>query len=75
MIPIAIVDDEQDSINNLKEQLAFIMANDGVECKVEEFTDAYSFFMHFENQYSIVFLDIQMPGMDGYSCAQIERVG
>lgn len=70
MFPIAIVDDESSAREELKKCFAFMAKNGGEECKIEEFADASSFFMHFDNQYSIVFLDIEMPDMDGMTAAR-----
>ena len=71
MLDIAIVDDELAERERLKACLAYVEEQEGVSFSVQEYESADQFLMMFEQQYDIVFMDIQFAGgMDGMSAAR-----
>ena len=74
MLDIAIVDDELAERERLKACLAYVEEQQGVSFSVQEYESADQFLMMFEQQYDIVFMDIQFAGgMDGMSAARQMR--
>ena len=71
MLDIAIVDDEHSERERLKACLAYVEEQQGVSFSVQEYESADQFLMMFEQQFDIVFLDIQFSqGMDGMNAAR-----
>ena len=70
MFSVAIVDDEEEARSRLRECFAYLETKIGESFQIEEFVSADHFFMHFDSQYNIVFLDIEMPEMDGMTAAR-----
>ncbi len=71
MLDIAIVDDEPAERERLKACLAYVEQMQGVSFAVQEYETADQFLMLFEQQYDIVFMDIQfVDGTDGMSAAR-----
>lgn len=65
-INIAICDDEVSSIYSIKKYLISYQIQFDIDCEIHTFTDSSKFLSSFEtNKYNIVFLDIDMPNMDG----------
>ena len=70
MVSIAIVDDEASARKKLRECFVFLESQVRESFQIDEYTDAAQFFMRFDSQYNIVFLDIEMPDMDGMTAAR-----
>ena len=70
MINIAIVDDEKEARARLRGCISYLETKVEERFRVDEFESAAHFFMHFDNQYNIVFLDIEIPEMDGMTAAR-----
>lgn len=70
MISIAIVEDELRERNLLREVLERFSREEKETFKITEFHDAMDFLADNRQDYQIVFMDIQMPFMDGMEAAQ-----
>lgn len=70
MLSIAIVDDEKASIEKLRECFSFLETKVEEKFRIDSYESADRFFMHFDNQYNMVFFDIEMPEMDGMTAAR-----
>ena len=73
MYHIAIVEDEREFSNQLIEYLKQYEAENEVEIKVSVFHDGESILDGYTSRYDAVFLDIQMPGIDGMQTAEAIR--
>ena len=73
MIQIAIVDDEAQARERVKECLDFWAQKEGVEFCVKEFDSGLAFIGTYAPIYDIVLLDIEMPGSDGLETARMLR--
>ena len=69
MLNIAIVDDEKQWYDTLKEYLKRYSAEHGIEICTEWFTNPIAFLDGKTKQYSMILLDIKMPYMDGLEMA------
>lgn len=67
---IAIVDDDERIRNQLKEYLERYEQETGETFLVSEFGFAELFLTNYKPEYDIVFMDIDMPGMNGLSAAK-----
>lgn len=70
MLNVAIIDDEIQACNELKDCLDFIRQQTDEEFNIDIYTDSPTFLMHFDSQYNLIFLDIEMPKADGLTCAK-----
>ncbi len=70
MIHIAIVEDEADERNKLSGFLKRYSEENHVDFRVSEFGDAEEFLTGYSAAYDMVFMDIQMPFMDGMTAAE-----
>lgn len=73
MIQVAIVEDEAESRARIKECLAFLEETENMAFSVSEFSTGTAFLGSYSQDYDIVFMDIEMPGMDGMECARALR--
>lgn len=77
MYQAAIVDDELDILNSTKALLADEFAKANTAVAFDFFTDSEDFLSMFESHfnYDIIFLDIEMPNIDGISvCRKIRQL-
>lgn len=66
---IAIVEDQKKDADILTEYLNKFFSENGEDCIINYFTDGIKFMTNYKHIYDIVFMDIQMPDMDGMSIA------
>ncbi|WP_322150479.1 LytTR family DNA-binding domain-containing protein [Paratractidigestivibacter sp.] len=72
MFKIAIVEDEHDAAMALSEFLARYGKENGCEIQATEFSSALQFETS-KQSFDLVFMDIQMPGINGMEAAQLMR--
>ncbi len=72
MLRIAVCDDEERYRVNLKSHLDKLLIN--IDCNVETFSDGKLLIESFrQNHYDLLFLDIEMPAIDGITLARTLR--
>ena len=70
MYRIAIVEDEADSRKKLKNFLNQYERESGSILQVKEFNDGLFFVSDYEPEYDVIFMDIEMPHMNGMDAAR-----
>ena len=74
MLRCAIVEDSPRELEHLKECLARYSAERDIPLETTAFGDAASFLEHYRADYDIVFMDIELPGINGMEAAhQLRR--
>ena len=75
MYKIAIVEDDENFSNQLKEFLKKILVEKGIIYEINSYLNPDDFFRVFNKQYDLIFSDIDMPKMNGYeACKKIREV-
>ncbi|MCR4674014.1 MAG: LytTR family DNA-binding domain-containing protein [Lachnospiraceae bacterium] len=69
MIRVAVVEDEQSDINNLSALLERYGKERSEHIEVFPFKNAINFLNGYQPNYDLIFMDIQMPHMDGMDAA------
>ncbi len=72
MIKIAVVDDENDQIEQIAEIVSDFFSQREIEIEIDRFSDGEKL-LEKDEFYDIIFLDIQMDGMDGIETASCLR--
>ncbi|MBO7364260.1 MAG: response regulator transcription factor [Lachnospiraceae bacterium] len=73
MIQVAIVEDEASERSRIRECLRYMEETENIVFGITEFSSGSAFIARYAMQYDIVFMDIQMPGMDGMKTAHALR--
>ena len=69
MYKIAIVEDDPAQAENLRQLLMRFSSEKKKPMKIEAFPDSYRFLSAYKGGYDIVFMDIDMPGINGMEAA------
>lgn len=69
MINVAIVDDNSKDISRLQECLKLYGEEKGINFSIKTFSNGVDFLTRFRPEYDIVFLDVDMPDMNGFRTA------
>lgn len=69
MINIAIVEDNDSAANLMIEFLEKYSKEKNVQFNIKRFCDAINFLSEFRKVYDIIFMDIEMPGLNGMDAA------
>lgn len=70
MLNICIVEDDEGNVAQLTEFIGRFGEENGETFRVESFRDGLSFLESYHPVYDLVFMDIQMPGIDGMETAR-----
>ena len=70
LISVAIVEDNSTESENLYSLLKLYGDDVGVEIKITKFDNGFKFLDGYKAVYDVVFLDIEMPDMDGMTVAR-----
>jgi DNA-binding LytR/AlgR family response regulator len=73
MIQIAIVEDDAAARVRLRECLDYVSAETQIPFDIVEFPSGFSFIGQYQPGFDIVFMDIDMPGMNGMDTARALR--
>ena len=69
MLQVAIVEDRADAVQNLAEHIARLKNERGLECRYAVFENGLFFIENYKPIYDVVFMDIEMPLMNGMDAA------
>lgn len=73
MIRIAVVEDSEADFARIKECLQYLSDADDVQFEIDHYPTGAAFIAKYSPSYDIVFMDIDMPGMNGMETAQTLR--
>lgn len=69
MYQIAIVEDDHNSRNILKEYVLRYQSESGIQFRITEFSNGLNFVSDYSADFDVIFMDIDMPYMDGLRAA------
>lgn len=69
MLDIAIVEDRADAVRNIENHIARLEKEKGLECQYTVFENGLYFIENYKPVYDVVFMDIEMPLMNGMEAA------
>lgn len=67
---VAVIEDEKSASDALGQHLKRYGAETGEEFKIYVFPDAETFLQNYKADYDVVFMDIELPGMNGMTAAR-----
>lgn len=73
MYHIAIVEDEKEFRDQLRNYLKYYESEFHIEFQISEFEDGEDILRDYKNEYDIILLDIEMPRLNGMDAAELIR--
>lgn len=73
MLKVCIVEDEQESVDKIKQMLQKFCEKEGCTCSVKVFGDGMNFVSDYCPEYDVIFMDIEMPYLNGMKAAKKMR--
>lgn len=70
MFRIAVVEDQEETRDRMQQFIRQYAAEQGIEAEVTAFSDGAQLVQEYRGGYDIVFLDVEMPELDGFSTAE-----
>lgn len=70
MLRIAVIDDEKSSLTLLSGYLTRFLNGKGIHHKLNTYTSGFQFLESYHGDFDIIFLDIEMPDMNGMQTAK-----
>ena len=70
MIRIGLIDDDLDHLRLMKSFLTQYEKEEKVNFSIKEFNDGLNFVEDYDGNLDVIFLDIEMPHMDGMTAAK-----
>ncbi|GAA0790683.1 LytTR family DNA-binding domain-containing protein [Faecalicatena orotica] len=70
MLKVALVDDDTGYLQLMQSYIKRYEREEGIRCKVTLFLNGLNFVEDYEGNYDVIFLDIEMPHMDGLETAR-----
>lgn len=70
MLKVAVIDDNQTEIVKIKEMCERYTVDTKTRILINEFTNGYDFIENYKADYDIIFLDIEMPHLNGMAVAR-----
>ncbi len=70
---VCVVEDEQESVDKLKQMLREFCEKEGCDCSIKVFGDGMSFVSDYSPEYDLIFMDIEMPHLNGMNAAKKMR--
>ncbi len=71
---VAIIEDQERDAKDLERAMERYGSEQGIEVVVDTFLKPISFVDHYKEKYDVIFLDIEMPAMDGVEAAMRIRM-
>lgn len=69
LIRVAIIEDEKDAVQRLMDMLNRYSKENEIECKISGFGNAITFLADYKADFDIIFMDINLPHMNGMEAA------
>lgn len=70
MFRIAVVEDQEETRDRMQQFIRQYAAEQGIEAEVTAFCDGAQLVQEYRGGYDIIFLDVEMPELDGFSTAE-----
>lgn len=70
MLMVAVVDDEKEIVEQLSGKISGHLFDMGIEFTIEKFSSGNDFLAQKDHEFDIIFLDIEMPGLNGIQTAK-----
>lgn len=72
-VRVGIVDDSKEAREVLVRHLLKFEIESGVKSSISEYADGYELVEHYRPDFDVLFLDVEMPGLDGFKAAEAVR--
>lgn len=70
MLRVALLDDNTDDITLLQNYLRRYQEKNQIRMQVTSYVSSLEFMEEYDASYDVIFLDVEMPGMDGMQVAR-----